>query len=274
MTLYMTDLDGTLLRSDKSISEHSLEIINAHIEKGMLFSYATARSFASAHPLIEKLNISAPAVIFNGVFVVDSKTGEALVKNVYTKECMEMAKELFVKENISPLVYSVIDGAERVSYLENNIAGNAVYLSSRKYDKRLRPTTDYGELFKGEIFYFTIMDPADTQALDAVFCERNGFARNIQKDTYDDSIWYEIYDKHASKANAVAQVKKLTGADKLITFGDNMNDISMIKAADIGIAVENACEELKAAADEVIKGNDFDGVGEYIDKHEHYQETL
>lgn len=269
MTLYMTDLDGTLLRSDKSISERSIRIINDSIKKGMLFSYATARSFASAHPLVEKLNIVCPAVIFNGVFVVDSKTGERLIKNVYTKECMEMARELFIREGIAPLVYSFIDGAERVSYLQNNIAGNAEYLSSRKYDKRLRPAANYSELFEGEIFYFTVMNPADAKALDKVFCAENGFARNIQKDTYDDSIWYEIYDKRASKANSVLQVKELVGADRLVTFGDNLNDLSMIKAADIGIAVENACPELRAAADVIIKGNDFDGVGEYIDKYEH-----
>lgn len=268
MTLYMTDLDGTLLRSDKSISARSTEIINTHIEKGMLFSYATARSYASANPLVEKLNIVCPAVIFNGVFVIDPATGEHLIENVYTKECMDFAKELFIKERISPLVYSNIDGRERVSFLKDKIGNNAVYLSSRKYDKRLRPADDYNSLFEGEIFYFTVMNPNNVDMLNEAFCEKNGFARNVQKDTYDDSIWYEIYDKNASKANAVLQVKKLTGADKLVTFGDNLNDISMIKAADTGIAVKNACGELKACADVIIEGNDFDGVADYIDKHQ------
>ena len=75
MTLYATDLDGTLLRSDKSISDETAALINRLISEGTLFTYATARSFSSASPLVEKLNLSCPAVTFNGVFVIDPKPG-------------------------------------------------------------------------------------------------------------------------------------------------------------------------------------------------------
>ena len=69
-----------------------------------------------------------------------------------------------------------------------------------------------------------------------------------------------------SKANAVLQVKELMKADNLVCFGDNFNDISMIKAADIGVSVENACEELKKLSDFVIDGNNNDGVARFIDR--------
>lgn len=269
MTLYVTDLDGTLLRSDTTLSEFSVKTLNRLIrDKGVMFTYATARSFVSASPLVRELDLSCPAVIFNGVFVVDAKTGKHIIENVYSEECQALAREFFVSESIAPLVYSNIGGRERVSYLESRFEDVAAYVNSRKNDKRLRPVRDYGELFEGDTFYFTIIDPKDTKKLDEVFTPQNGFGRNVQRDTYDDMIWYEIYDKSASKANAVLQVKELMKADELVCFGDNLNDISMIKAADRGVAVENACAELKEVADEVTDGNNDDGVARYIDRQQ------
>ena len=266
MTLYVTDLDGTLLRSDTDISDHSVNTLNRLMSEGVMFTYATARSYVSASPLVKKLNLRCPAVIFNGVFVVDPKTGKHLIENVYSKECQQLARDFFVRENIAPLVYSNIDGRERVSYLESRFDDVANYVNSRKNDKRLRPVNSYDELFLGDIFYFTVIDPKDTELLNSVFTPENGFSRNVQRDTYDDMIWYEIYDKSASKANAVLQVRELVKADRLVCFGDNINDISMIQAADVGVAVENACDELKNLSDVIIDSNNNDGVARYIDR--------
>lgn len=266
MTLYITDLDGTLLRSDTSISEYSVNTLNSLIERGVMFTYATARSFASASPLVSGLRLSCPAIIFNGVFIVDPRTGKHLAENTYSAECHRMARELFITENIAPLVYSYINGEEKVSYLENRLDEVKSYVNSRRGDKRLRPVSDYKALFEGDIFYFTVIDPRDISPLDKVFTADNGFSRNVQKDTYDDMIWYEIYDKSASKANAVRQLADMAKADELVCFGDNFNDISMIEAADIGVAVENAADAVKKSADIIIERNDNDGVARYIEK--------
>lgn len=268
MTLFASDLDGTLLRSDTSLSDYTVNTLNRLADE-IMFTYATARSFASASPLVERLKLHCPAVIFNGVFVVDPVTGKHLAENVYSPECKKIAMDFFTEHGVAPLVYSYINGYERVSYLENRFDEVANYVNSRKNDRRLRPVKSYGELFEGNTFYFTIIDPNDIALLDAVFTKENGFSRNVQPDTYiDDMIWYEIYDKNASKANAILQVKSMVNADKLVCFGDNLNDISMIKAADVGIAVENACEELKILCDEVTFGNNEDGVARFIDRQQ------
>ncbi len=266
MTLYITDLDGTLLRSDTSISEYSVNTLNSLIESGVMFTYATARSFASASPLVSRLRLSCPAIVFNGVFIVDPRTGKRLVENTYSSECQQMARELFITENIAPLVYSYINGEEKVSYLENRLDEVKSYVNSRRGDKRLRPVSDYKALFEGDIFYFTVIDPRDIPPLDKIFTAENGFSRNVQKDTYDDMIWYEIYDKSASKANAVRQLAEMVKADELVCFGDNNNDISMIRSANVGAAVANAVDALKSAADIIIESNDKDGVARYIEK--------
>ena len=69
-TLYVSDLDGTLLNSDVKISENSKNIINSLIEKGMKFTVATARSLVSASDKIEGLNLKLPVVVYKGTFTM------------------------------------------------------------------------------------------------------------------------------------------------------------------------------------------------------------
>lgn len=273
MTLYVTDLDGTLLRSDTSLSDHTVDALNRLMENGVMFTYATARSYASASPLVKRLRLTCPAVTFNGVFIVDPRTGERVVKNIYSEKSAAIASDFFIKNNIPPLVYSFINGEERISYLQTRLENIQGYIDSRRGDKRLRPVDSFNALFDGDVFYFTVINPDSPKKLDTVFTVENGFSRNIQRDTYDDFVWYEIYNSTASKANAVLQVKKLVGADKLVCFGDNLNDISMIRAADTGAAVGNACDGLRECADVIIDSNNNDGVVKYIEQLERLERS-
>lgn len=269
MTLYATDLDGTLLRSDMTISDSAAERLNSLIDNGVMFTYATARSFNSAAPLLGKINFKCPAVTFNGVFVVDPKTGEHIIENVFSAESFETAKRYFIENNLAPMVYSYIDGRERVSYIESRVDEVRGYVESRRGDRRLRAAKGYDDLFDGNVFYFTLFDPpVPTEILDRTFCAENGFSRTYIKDTYEDMMWYEIFCAGADKASAVAQVKKLVGAEEVVCFGDNSNDISMVSAADIGVAVGNANEALKNAADIIIGSNNEDAVAEFIERRE------
>lgn len=266
MTLYASDLDGTLLRSDMTISDETVEKLNRLMAKGVLFTYASARSFSSASPLVKKLNLSCPAVTFNGVFVVDPKTGEHIIENVFGEETLRIACGFFREKGLAPLVYSYIDGRERVSYLISRIDEVSSYVNSRKKDKRMRPVNSYDELFEGRVFYFTLLSPGiPLYELDEVFSRENGFSRNVMNDTYDpETVWYEIFSKDASKASALLQLLEYLHEDRLVCFGDNTNDLSMILAADTGVAVSNAAEVLKANADVVIGSNDEGAVADYI----------
>lgn len=266
MTLYATDLDGTLLNTDKNIPEKAVQTLNKLIDSGVLFTYATARSFSSAAPLVKKLKLSCPAVTFNGVFVIDPATGEHLAENVFSEEAFQTAVDFFNKHKLAPLVYSYIDGRERVSYLTDRYSDVKSYVSSRQDDKRLRAVNSREELFMGKVFYFTLLNPDISQEmLYEIFSRDNGFALNIMEDTYEKGIfWYEIFSRNASKANALTQVMELTHADRLVCFGDNTNDISMIQAADVGVCVANSCNELKELADAIIGSCNDGAVAEYI----------
>lgn len=77
-TLYISDMDGTLLNDGGKVSRRSVEIINELIKNGMLFTVATARSAMSAAELLKDIDISVPAVLMNGVFLFDLKNKKAV----------------------------------------------------------------------------------------------------------------------------------------------------------------------------------------------------
>ena len=82
-TLYLSDLDGTLLRADATLSRFSKRLLGGLISRGMLFSYATARSFSSASVILRGLDLRLPAITYNGTFCVDAATGKVLANESF-----------------------------------------------------------------------------------------------------------------------------------------------------------------------------------------------
>ena len=104
-TLYVSDLDGTLLNSDVKISENSKNIINSLIDKGMNFTVATARSLVSASDKIEGLNLKLPVVVYNGTFTMMKDTGKIVNSNYFDK-----ADRDFIIEKMSSVISNYIAG--------------------------------------------------------------------------------------------------------------------------------------------------------------------
>ena len=86
-------------------------------------------------------------------------------------------------------------------------------------------------------------------------------------DIYSDAPQCELSSEKATKANAALELKSMLGCDKLVVFGDNLNDISMFSVADECYATSNAVPELKEIATAVIDSNDDDGVARWLEKN-------
>lgn len=263
-TLYVTDLDGTLLTSGQYVSQKSCEIINRLTERGMIFSYATARSLITAKKVTAGLEVKTPMIVNNGVFIVDSQNGEKLVKNIFSSEQSEDIFRTLTKYGILPLVYSIIGGEEKFSYIpEKMTRGMADFLDTRRGDPRHRPLSNEDGMLDGEIFYFACMDEAGSMS-EAHEELKKRYYCVYSRDIYSGDQWLEILPKAATKANAVLQLKEYCGCNKLVVFGDGINDIPMFKAADECYAVENAATELKEIADGIIGNNNEDSVAEFL----------
>ena len=263
-TLYVTDLDGTLLRSDQKTSEFTNATINALVQSGMLFSYATARSWHTAHKAAEGMTAAFPLIVYNGAFILDNASGKHLLENFFEKASAEKLLRDLIDGGIQPIVYAFVDGKEKFSYQRDAVnAATWEFILTRTGDSRERPVTGTEELLKGDIFYFACIDePEKLRPFYARYAEAHHCL--YHRDIYSNEQWLEIMPKKASKANAILQLKALLGCDRLVVFGDAVNDLDMFHAADEAYAVENAVPELKAAATAVIGSNDDDGVAKWL----------
>ena len=273
-TLYVSDLDGTLLTSDMNISENSLKIINTLIDEGMLFTYATARSISSASIVAKGLSTKHPIIAYNGAFIVEPDTRKILAKEDFSRAQIETVMDILSRNHISPLVYSFVDGKERVSWIPNEEnEGKRHYIDSRKGDKRLRPVAVDEELYKGEVFYFTcIGEKEELEPVYQALKDNENYTCTFQPEIYREEYWLEIMPRKATKANAILKLKELLGCDRIVSFGDAINDIPMFRISDECYAVENAVEELKKMATAVIESNNNDGVAKWLNAHVHAKE--
>lgn len=264
--LYVSDLDGTLLNTKDKISDYSVETINALVERGMLFTYATARSLVSASVVAGELSAHIPVIVYNGAFIIRPDTGEILSSVFFTQKERETVADFLTKESIFPLVYAYVDGQERVSWLpEKENEGFRRYFAKRKGDRRFRPLADRRSLYEGEIFYFTCI--GEKEELLPVYERFRGdgnYICTLQQELYSTEYFCEIMPKEATKANAIQKLKEMWGCERVVSFGDAVNDIPMFRISDECYAVANAVEELKAMADGVIGDNDSDAVAGWL----------
>ena len=268
-TLYLSDLDGTLLLPSERLSDHTKSVLNALIEKGVLFSYATARSFVTAAKVTAGLFAQFPVIVYYGAFIIDNKTGEILLYNYFAPDSVREIRGILEREGISPIVYAFVGGVEKFSSHDaENTEGARRFLATRKGDKRENLADSADELYVGEVFYFTCID-AQERLAPVYQLLKNEHTCICHQDIYTGDHWLEILPKAATKASAALALKAQLGCDKIIAFGDGKNDISMFQAADEAYAVENAVDELKAVATAVIGANTEDGVVNWLAKHAH-----
>lgn len=262
-TLYVSDLDGTLLRSNERTSEYTNSVINDLVEKGMLFSYATARSLITAKKATDGISARIPLIVYNGAFVIDNVTEEILIANYFDDAVLSVLDDLF-QNDIHPIVYSCMDGKEKFSFIpELCTDGMHKFLESRKGDIRTRAVNTEEDLKQGDIFYITCIDSGEK--LEPMYQKyKDRYHCVYQIDIYTKEQWLEIMPPEASKSNAARQLKQMLACDQLIVFGDGKNDIDLFQIADESYAVANAHEDLKKHATDIILSNDSDGVAKWL----------
>ena len=266
-TLFVSDLDGTLLTAKETVSEYSLRLLNKLIdEDGVLFTYATARSLNSAAKAVWGLRQNLPVILYNGAIVMEPWNGNKLYNSHFTGTVRADIRRILHEYDVWPLVYSFLGNKERVSWLRGReTEGMKRYLSRRAGDPRLNPVDSPDELKDDEIFYYTYIDAKErTDVLHAVFEKDARFRCIYQQETYQSDYWLEIMPAGTSKGAAATVLKERLGAEKLVAFGDALNDRELFRAADEAYAVENADEELKKAATAVIGYSEEDSVSKFI----------
>lgn len=268
-TLYVSDLDGTLLRPDETMSAYSIDVINRFTATGFCFSYATARSLVTAEKVTAGLNAAIPVITYNGAFIIDNTTRKIILSNFFTADEAGYVRLVLTECGVSPIVYAYVDGIERFSYLGGpQNEGIRFFIDSRIGDPRRREVCSPAALYCGEPFYFTcIGTEAELTPIHRILKSDKRYSCIFHKDIYSDAQWCELLPAEATKAHAIVQLKALLGCDSVVSFGDGRNDLAMFGISDACYAVENAVPELKAVATAVIGGNRDDGVARWFEQN-------
>lgn len=262
-TLYISDLDGTLLDSTPKTSEYTNETINELLVNGMVISFATARSLVTTKKVTKGLVFKHPLVVHNGTFIVDTD-GTILIKNTFGKKDSKFLLDTILSENLSPVVFSLINEKQQFSYIyENCNDATKDFLNARIDDPRNRKVFLKEQLYDGEIYYFTLI--GDEEKLEPLYNRlKNKYHCFYQVDMYSGESWLEILPLKATKANAVKQLAEILRCDRIVAFGDGINDIDMFSVADESYAVENAVCALKEKATAIIDSNNKNGVAKWL----------
>ena len=266
-TLYVTDLDGTLLRSDATLSPYTVSTINRLTEQGLAFTYATARSIESARPIAGELNLRLPAITRNGAVLADNATGKHLEKALFTEEEVALLKKLLPELPRCGFVSCFLGEEMFKAYVPGNLVpGMVQYADYYRDDPKMKPVKTLEEMFFGQPGYVTLIDDREKAALIYEKVRQySGWECIFQKDTYWDEYWVEVCPRNCTKAKAILKMKEQYGFRKVVAFGDSVNDMPMFRAADEAYAVSNALEALKEIATGVIGGNNEDAVARFLE---------
>ena len=266
-TLYVTDLDGTLLRSDATLSPYTISTINRLTEQGLAFTYATARSIESARPIAGELNLRLPAITRNGAVLADNATGKHLEKALFTEEEVALLKEMLPELPRCGFVSCFLGEEMFKAYVPGNLVpGMVQYADFYRDDPKMKPVKTLEEMFFGQPGYVTLIDDREKAALIYEKVRQySGWECIFQKDTYWDEYWVEVCPRNCTKAKAILKMKEQYGFRKVVAFGDSVNDMPMFRAADEAYAVSNALEALKEIATGVIGGNNEDAVARFLE---------
>ncbi len=266
--IFISDLDKTLARSDKTIGERTREGLLRLYDKKVLFTIATARSMNSIRPILGDIKFHLPIIEYNGGLISDFNTGKNIKINSLKSESVSKIWDLAKSIEFEAII-STIAPNNFVYYPANRSEGMDLFIENRRDDPRLRESTGFCNIIKKEILSMTFIDNHDRikELYDLIRPKFPDVIMYRYANEYATQWWWiTIHSKESSKGNAITQLINLYSLTdyEIYVFGDNINDSSMFEVADVRIAVENAHDELKAKADIIIANNDCDSVIEYI----------
>ena len=272
-TLYVSDLDGTLLRSDGSLSACTVRTLTRLIREGMPFTVASARGCGPIRNALGDLRLRLPVIATNGAYVSDLATGRHLAVHALPPAIAHDLWTLFDGHGYSPFVFTTDGGADRFYYTAESLRNDGMRRFHRKreirQDPRLRRLDDLREGLDDQVVRFTYIDSRTRiQGLEREVRRHHGDAVQIHSHEHYEELWYHltVLDPHATKDRGVAALKRVLDVEhcRLVVFGDEVNDIGLFRMADEAYAVAGAARELARHATAVICSNDDDAIARWL----------
>ncbi len=261
--LLALDLDGTFLNEEHKISARNAAAIRLAVEQGIVVAIATGRMFRSALPYARQLQIDLPLITYHGALI--KKAGGEVLRH----SPLSNARALEI------LRLGVEEGFHFNAYLDDSLYASKENEFTRYYQQIASvPLTIVGNLSaflmdnKRDPTKLTIinMEPQRLQRLQETLREKYGQGLYILQPR---AHFLEVTTEEGSKGQALHFLGEREGIapQEMVAMGDSYNDIDMLKFAGLGVAMANAPQEVRDAADLIAPPNTEDGVALFVEKH-------
>ncbi len=252
--LIVSDMDNTLLTTKHRVTDKTKAAIEYFIDNGGKFTVATGRAVPAAYEHLQKFKINAPAILHNGAKIYDYETKTVLYEKFLADE----------RKNAVRIMH------EKYPFLGFEAYSNeaAYIISECKYTQRLR-RRNYPEIYEADESLYQkpwtkLLMIAGKKVLNKYIPIYREYDSGYGVRSGDH--FFDVVADGVSKGMGLIRLCELMGIDikKTVAVGDNMNDISLLEAAGISYAVENATADAKAAADKIAPSNNDDPIAYII----------
>lgn len=255
--LICSDLDDTLLTSEREISDVNKKAIEYFMSEGGKFTFCTGRVPSGAKLALQYIVPNVPMICFNGAAIYDFNNDRILWEKFLDKRAGEVID--FVLSNMPQIGVEISTNDSVYHHRSNRLTAEHVGI-----EKILHTNLDYKEIkedWKKVIFMAELSDMPKLRNLieESEFSERYTFIQSYKH-------YYELLPKGTGKGEAMLELAKILSIDrkKTVGVGDNENDISLVRLAGVGVAVLNAIEEVKNVAHYITVDNDSNALADII----------
>ena len=260
--LVVCDIDGTLLKAGEPVPQRNVDAVNAFIKRGGRFTVCTGRGAWSAGCFTGLVDLKEPAIICNGTCIFDYAAGKTLFAHPLPAEAADITKK--VLEHCPGVCAEIV--REPDIFLANPTRTGLLHVEHRNMPYTVAGIDELGEGWNKAVFL------CDRDSIEPL----HGFLDEIMEDS--ESMYHmwvnrhiaELIPKGFSKAEGLARLCSMIGADpgKVVAIGDYYNDLELFGAAAFSVAMGDAPDDVKAAAD-MVSGNCLDGgVADVLDRFE------
>lgn len=255
--LIVADLDGTLLKSDKSLDDNIKDVISGQDYK---FTIASGRSMVLVKKFISELDINSPYITNNGAEIYQN---DACVKQ-YSIPAEEVR---FILNLVQEFDLECHANAENCIYTMGKID---LILPFRKRFEGVLPIVDnasVNSVCANTINKIMCIDK-DLNKVQEFANKINLYCEHVHCERAEGNAFVTV-NRQASKGKALKNLIELLqiSTEEVIVFGDNYNDVSMFEAVKYSVCMENADKDVKDKATFICKSNDMNGVSDFIQKY-------
>ena len=272
-TIIALDLDGTLLRTDKSVSGFTVNTLREIGEKGAEIFFVTGRRKRVANDVLKPFTFPAKLIANNGTACWDRCDGKRIYTHYFPKEKVEYIVDILSEIHRKPVL--IIDSDD----ITKDMVMDKSHLEEKIYREYFERSEEY-IIIENEIKSSGLIDKVTGMFLieeNDEIKKVSSFSKSKTNGCFEfcslDNLNFfpnhtilEILDPEMTKWNAICRLKKLIGKPdaKVIAFGDDHNDIDMLTFADESYAMENAIAGAKTAAKYIAPSNNEDGVAKVL----------